>query len=353
MRIVGWGAPLEMRECPTPVPKGTEVLLRVEACGVCHSDVHIWDGRFDLGEGRSFAITERGVEPPFTLGHEPAGAVVAKGPDAGDVEIGRSYAVFPWIPCGGCETCAAGLPQVCDAPRGIGTRIDGAYSDHLLVPDAGCLVEHEGIPVERACTLACSGLTTYSALRKVVPESLTGEDTLLVIGAGGLGLAAACLAKALCKAQVVVADVDRGRLAKAQELGADAVVDTAEEGAEERLLGLTRRAGRAGTAANIDLVGLPGTMAFGLGALRKGGLHVHVGLFGGAHPLSLPPVSFRMMRIAGSYTGTLGEFRELVGLVRGGLELPVPLEPRPLEEAGQALEDLRDGKVTGRVVLKP
>lgn len=353
MQIVAWGMPLEMRERPTPDPRGAEVLLRVEACGVCHSDLHIREGHFDMGEGRRYPITDRGVRLPFTLGHEPVGTVVAKGPDAGDAEVGRSYAVHPWIDCGRCDPCVAGLTQACDAPRSLGTRVDGAYSDHLVVPDARYLVERGEIAPERACTLACSGLTTYSALRKVGPGSLTEADTLLVIGAGGLGLAATCLAKALCRAQVVVADLDDAKLEAARSLGADATVNAGEDGAAEAVTEIAARAGRAGTAANIDLVGSPRTMAFGLGALRKWGMHVHVGLYGGAHPLPLPTVSFRMQRIVGSYTGTLGEFRELVALVRDGLELPVPIGTRPLEEASRALDDLRDGKVRGRAVLVP
>ncbi len=271
------------------------------------------------------------------------------GPEAEGAEVGRSYVIYPWINCGTCQPCRAGMTQVCDRPQTIGTRVDGAYSDHVIVPDSRFLVAHDGIDPNLACTLACSGLTAYSALKKVGLESLTSRDSLLIVGAGGVGLTALCLAKALCDACIVIAEIDPAKREAALGLGADRVVDSRGETA----VGEAQAVGSDGIAAAIDFVGLPQTMMFGLAALRKGGLHVHVGLFGGAHSLSLPPLAFRMLRIAGSYVGTLTEFRELVALVQQGLDLPVPITPRPLEEAGAALQDLRDGKVLGRVVLKP
>ncbi|MFQ5971732.1 MAG: alcohol dehydrogenase catalytic domain-containing protein, partial [Alphaproteobacteria bacterium] len=102
-QVMEWGAPLEPREVPTPDPKGTEVLVRIAACGVCHSDLHIWDGYFDLGGGKRATMSDRGVHPPFTMGHEIVGEVAALGPEAGGVEVGARRVVFPWI---GCRACA-------------------------------------------------------------------------------------------------------------------------------------------------------------------------------------------------------------------------------------------------------
>jgi len=354
MQIINWGAPLELRTSETPVPKGEEILLRVDACGVCHSDLHIWDGFFDLGNDQKIAIEERGVQLPFTLGHEPAGTVVAKGDDASSfVEIGGRYAVYPWINCGECQPCQNRLTQICDAPKIIGTRVDGAYADHVLVPRAEFLVDYKGIEPELACILGCAGLTSYSALKKVELDSLDGRDSLLIIGSGGVGLTAISIAKSLCDARIIVADIDPSKRDAALQVGAAEVVDANEENALGEIQALAQSRGGNGVAASIDFVGLPQTMNFGLNALRKGGLHIHVGLFGGAHSLSLPPVAFRMLRIIGSYVGTLAEFQELISLVRNDLDLSIPISTRPLEEASGALEDLRQGKIVGRVVLKP
>lgn len=359
MQIIEWGAPLQMRERATPTPQGSEILVAIEACGVCHSDLHIHQGFFDLGNGNKFPISARGVHPPFTMGHEPVGRVVATGPKASPDVVGKSFVIYPWINCGRCDPCHNGLEQICDAPSVIGTRVDGAYSDYVIVPDEKFLVDYGLIDPHLACTLACSGLTVYSALKKIEPASLSAQDSLLIIGAGGLGLSALMIAKSLTKARIIVADIDQAKLDAAQNLGADAVfVSTCEDAAGQIQAfastenGSSKGLGR-GLAATLDFVGLPQTMSLGLGSLRKGGVHVHVGLFGGAYPLSLPPLSFMMLQIKGSYVGTLAEFRELVGLVKNGLKLPLPIDVRRLCDANEALSDLQDGKVIGRVVLRP
>ncbi len=352
MQITEWGKPLEMRATATPQPSGSEVLVKVEACGVCHSDIHIWEGFFDLGNGRKLPISDRGIKLPFTLGHEPAGRVVSVGPDADSSLVGKSYAIYPWFECGSCEACNNDLAQACDYPTTIGTRRDGAYSDHVIVPDAKYLIDYSGIDTDRACTLACSGLTAYSAFKKIEPDRLNGNDTVMIIGAGGVGLAALCIARELCEAKIVVADISSERREAALALGAEAVCNPAEDSAAARIAEHASAAG-SGIAASMDFVGLPRTMEFSAAALRKGGLHVQVGLFGGAYSMSLPMITFRMLRFAGSYVGSLEEFRELVAKVQSGLSLSFPLTTRPLDEAADALEELRSGQVVGRIVLKP
>jgi len=353
MQIVEWGKPLELRVAEAPEPKGGEILIHVEACGVCHSDLHIRQGFFDLGNGHKFPIEARGVYPPFTMGHEPAGTVVATGPNAANVEIGKSYVIYPYIECGNCEPCRNGLAHICDTPRIIGTRVHGAYSDYVMVPDAKYLIEHDGIESELACLLACSGLTSFSALKKLDLGRMTQDDTLLIIGAGGLGLMAVCLARALCKARIAVADTDPAKRRAALGLGAAAAIDNGNKDDVEGLRAFAKAHNGSGVAATVDFVGSSETMGLGLSVLRKGGRHIHVGLFGGAYSLSLPPLAFRMLRAEGSYVGSLDEMRELVRLVQGGLELPVPITTRRLEEAESALNDLQAGSVVGRIVLIP
>ena len=208
-QIVEWGEPLRMREYPTPEPRGAEVLVKVSACGVCHTDVHVWHGYFDLGDGERATIESRGVELPFTMGHEVIGEVVALGPDAAGVSVGDKRLVFPWIGCGACRACADDREVDCVSPSPLGTRRHGGYSDHIVVPHARYLVAYGDVPEMLACTYACSGLTVYSALRKVMP--LADGDTLLVVGAGGVGLNAVNVAPALTGARIVVADIDPGK----------------------------------------------------------------------------------------------------------------------------------------------
>ena len=352
MQIIEWGKPLELRCYETPTPSGDELLIKVESCGVCHSDLHIWEGFFDLGDGKKFPIKERGVKLPFTLGHEPVGTIIAKGNTANG-DVGKSYAIYPWINCGKCEPCINGLTQICDSPEIIGTRVNGAYSDHVIVPNSKYLVDYSGISPDLACTLGCSGLTTFSAIKKINPEKLKSSDSVLILGAGGLGLTALCILKEMCKANIIVSDIDDEKRSAAKNLGADHVIDPSTNNALENVISFGSEDNKTGIACSLDFVGLPQTMAFATTALRKGGHHIHVGLFGGSHSISLPPLAFRMLRISGSYVGTLEEFKELVTLVRNGLNLPIPISTRPLEDAASALSDLQTGKIVGRMVLKP
>jgi alcohol dehydrogenase, propanol-preferring len=348
MQVVDWGKPLELRELPTPQPKGREVLVRITACGVCHSDLHIWSGYFDLGGGEKLRMADRGVNPPFTMGHEPLGTVAALGPEAEGVELGQSYIVFPWIGCGNCAACRQNATeQLCNQPRVIGTRVPGGYADHVIVPDAKYLIDYEGVPEDLACTYACSGLTAYSALKKAGP--LTAADTLVTIGAGGVGLSAVHLAAAVTPAKLIVAEIDGTKRAAARQVGAHDTIDNSEPDAVKKALELTG----GGAAATIDFVGRPETAKFGLDILRRGGRQVQVGLYGDQLPLSLAPLAMTMKSLIGSYVGNLDEMHELMALVKAGKVPPIPIETRPLEAVNSAIQDLLAGKVLGRVVLKP
>lgn len=348
MQVVEWGQPLELREVPTPEPQGKEILVRITACGVCHSDLHIWAGYFDLGGGERIVMADRGVKPPFTMGHEPLGTVEALGPEAEGVEVGQSYIVYPWIGCGQCEACRSSSTELlCLKPRVIGTRVDGGYAEYVIVPDAKYLVDYTGVPEDLACTYACSGLTAYSALRKI--GELTDKDYLVTIGAGGVGLSAVHFASAVTPAKVITADVDGTKRAAARQVGADETVDNSDPDAVKKVVEMTG----GGAAATIDFVGRPETARFGIDVLRRGGRQVQVGLYGEALPVPLPFFPLRMMSMVGSYVGTLDEMHELMALVKAGRVPPIPIETRPLEAANSALEDLTAGKVLGRVVLKP
>jgi D-arabinose 1-dehydrogenase-like Zn-dependent alcohol dehydrogenase len=346
-QIVEWGRPVEGRSYPTPTPQGTEVLLKVHYCGVCHSDLHVLDGYFDLGGGKKFSIAERGVKLPMTLGHEPLGEVAALGPEARGVALGDRRLVYPWVGCGTCDWCLRGRNLLCGKPRTIGTRRDGAYSDYVMVPHPQWLFDFAGIKPDYACTLACSGLTAYSAVKK--HAAIAEDESVLVIGAGGVGLAGVGLARTVLKAKILVADTDPVKRAAARQAGAHETIDNAAEGALEKV----RQLSGGGVAGAIDFVGRPETARFGLEALRKAGKLVIVGLYGDELPVSLPLFPLAMRTIEGSYVGSLDEMRELLEIAKSGRQVPIPISVRPLHEAAQVLDELRAGKVLGRVVLRP
>jgi D-arabinose 1-dehydrogenase-like Zn-dependent alcohol dehydrogenase len=348
MQIIEWGKPLEARDYPDPEPAGEEVLLRVEAAGVCHSDVHIWDGYFDMGNGRQISLASRGVALPFTMGHEIAGEVVALGPRAAGVAAGDKVVAYPWIGCGECAVCRKGEELLCLNPRTLGARRAGGYATHVLVPHARYLLPYGGVPQALAATYACSGITALSALKKTRGH-VGADDHLAIIGAGGVGGSAVHIAPAVVAGKIVVADIDGAKRAHARQMGAVATVDNGAADAVKEVMAVTG----GGAAAAIDFVGSPQTMEFGVNILKKGGKLVMVGLFGGALPISTVLFPFKMMTIEGSYVGTLEDLRELIALAEAGKVPPIPIEPRPADAASAALADLKSGgRVRGRVVLR-
>lgn len=346
-QVTELGAALVPVVADNPQPQGTEVLLRVTACGVCHSDLHLWDGGFDLGGGKWLSLQERGMRLPLVLGHEPVGEVVALGAQATGVSLGETRLVFPWIGCGHCQRCAEGNDNDCVAMRTPGVFSPGGYADHIMVPHPRYLVDISGIPEVNACTLACAGVTAYSALTKVHP--LADDDKVVIIGAGGVGLTGIGLAKGYLEHELIVVDIDAAKLEAARRAGAAHVVNSADGGAAEKIRDLTG----GGAGAVVDFVGAPATATLGIEAARKGGKVIVVGLYGGEITLSLPLLPLRHLSVRGSYVGTLRQMHELVELVRGGKVAPVPVATRPLDQINQTLRDLRDGRIVGRVVVVP
>jgi alcohol dehydrogenase/propanol-preferring alcohol dehydrogenase len=344
-QVEAFGKPLAQVIRETPVPQGSEVIVRVGSCGVCHSDVHLHDGYFDLGGDVKLDMT-RTVQPPRTLGHEIAGTVVAVGPEAQGVKVGDRRVVFPWIGCGVCSLCAAGHEHLCNKPAALGIHRDGGFADHVVVPHAKYLLEYGSLAEEQACTYACSGLTAYSALKKAAP--LGAKDPLLIIGAGGVGLSGIRLARQLFETPPIVVELDKSKWDIAREAGSGELIDPTADGALKTLMKAT-----GGVAAASDFVGAAATFNFGFGALRKAGKLVCVGLFGGSTPVVPAMVSMKAVSVIGSCVGSLAEMQELMAIARSG-ELPnLPLTSQPLSTATDALADLRAGKIRGRAILVP
>jgi alcohol dehydrogenase/propanol-preferring alcohol dehydrogenase len=345
-QLESFGRPLSQVIRDTPQPQGSEVIVRVGSCGVCHSDVHLHDGYFDLGGDAKLDMT-RALQPPRTLGHEIAGTVLAVGPEATGVQVGDRRVVFPWIGCGSCSLCQAGNEHLCNSPRALGIHRDGGFADHVVVPHPRYLLDFGSLEEEQACTYACSGLTAYSALKKVAP--LGPRDPLLIIGAGGVGLSGIRLARQMFETPPIVVELDPAKWDIAREAGAGQVIDPKADGALKSLV----KATGGGVAAAIDFVGAAATFNFGFGALRKAGKLVCVGLFGGSTPIVPAMVSMKAVSVMGSYVGSLQEMQELMALARSGVLPGLPLTTTPLAQATQALEDLRAGRIRGRTILKP
>jgi alcohol dehydrogenase len=342
--LVAYGAPLCETIVEAPEPRGSEVLVRIERCGVCHSDLHVQDGYFRLGGDKQLDIT-KGRALPFTLGHEIAGVVDRVGPEAAGVRPGDKVAVYPWIGCGQCAACRHGEENNCAASRHLGVNLDGGFASHVLVSHPRYLIDYAPLSAAFAGALMCSGLTSYAALQRLVGRADRGP--VLLIGLGGVGSMGFALARALFGAAPLVADIDAGKRAAALAAGAAGAFDPADPGARKAVLA----ASPGGVYAVVDFVGSDSSLAFATGVLARGGKVVVTGLFGGGFSTAVAMFPIKAMTIEGTLTGTLAQAREVVALARSGKFAPIPIGERPMRDAQAALDDLRAGKVTGRVVL--
>ncbi len=344
--VVENGADLREMELPTPEPVGKQVLLEVTHCGVCHSDLHVWEGYYDLGGGKRMSLKDRGVVLPLAMGHEIVGRVAKLGPDAAGVAVGDVRIVYPWAGCGQCERCLAEEDNLCAQGRSIGIYQNGGYATHVLAMEPRHLVDPGVIDPALAATYACSGITVYSAIKKIMP--LPPDSPVVLVGAGGLGLNAIAVLRALDHQSIIAVDISEGKRAAAIAAGASQVVDGSGEGVTDRILA----AAGGPVRAVIDLVNGAATARYAFAALAKGGRLVQVGLFGGDFTVMLPVMAIRELTVGGSYVGNPKELRELVALAQTGKLQPMAISTMPMPEANAALMRLRDGKVTGRVVLR-
>lgn len=344
--VVENGADLQELEWPTPEPTGKQVLLEVTHCGVCHSDLHIWEGYYDIGGGKRMSLKDRGVVLPLAMGHEIVGRVVKLGPDATGVAVGDIRIVFPWVGCGTCDRCLAEEDNMCLTGRSLGVFQNGGYATHVLAMEPRHLVDPGNVDPALAATYACSGITVYRAIKKVMP--MPPDQPIVLIGAGGLGLNAIAVLRAMDHQNIIVVDISEAKRATALAEGASAVVDGSGEGVAERIIA----AAGGPVRAVIDLVNGTATARAAMGALTKGGRLVQVGLFGGDLTVMLPVMAMRELTVGGSYVGDPKELRELVALAQTGKLKPLPYATVPMNQANDALMRLRDGKVTGRLVLQ-
>lgn len=347
-RIVEVNEPLEVTQLETPKPKGSQVLIKVESSGVCHSDIHLWEGGYEGIGGQLLKTTDRGVKYPLTPGHEIAGIVDSLGEEAEGFTKNEKVLVYPWIGEGVCPACRIGQENLCDKPRSLGVYRDGGYAEYVLVPSYKYLLRiDDGMDTNASATLSCSALTAYGAVKNT---NLKPNDNVVIIGAGGLGLMAVQLAKAITGAKIIVTDLDDEKLRVAKKNGADNVINSKKEDPVKAVLELTDK---VGADAVIDFVNASKTVETDMQLLRRRARVVLVGLFGGELKLSLVTMPTRAYKLIGSYTGTLNDMVELVSLATRGVINPVVSDTYKLNQATEALSKLKDGKIIGRAVINP
>jgi alcohol dehydrogenase/propanol-preferring alcohol dehydrogenase len=341
------GKPLQEIDMPTPEPTGDEVLLEVTHAGVCHSDLHIWEGEYDLGTRGKLKMADRGLKLPLAMGHEIVGRVLKWGPGAKGqgLKKGQIRLVFPWVGCGQCARCKADEENLCAVkPRALGVYQNGGYATHVLATHWKHLVPIDGLDPALAATYACSGVTVYSAIRKLAP--IGKSDPIVIIGAGGLGLNAIAILKAMGHKRICAVDLDEKKLEAARAQGATETVLAGGDTAQHII-----QACGGPVLGIIDLVNGTKTAMAAFDALAKGGKLIQVGLFGGEMRVPLPFMPIKALTIQGSYVGSLKELKALVALAQKGKVPGIPITLEKQENANAALMRLRDGQVTGRTIL--
>jgi propanol-preferring alcohol dehydrogenase len=347
-RIVELNEPLQVQELQTPKPKGTQVLIKIQSSGVCHSDVHVWEGYYEGMEGQQLKTTDRGVKYPLTPGHEIAGIVDSLGEQAEGFSKNEKVLVYPWIGEGLCPACRIGEENLCDKPRSLGVYTDGGYADYVLVPSYNYLVKlGDDMDTDTSAPLSCAALTAYGAVKNA---NLKPNDNVVIVGTGGLGLMAIQLAKAVTGAKIIAMDLDDQKLGVAKKNGADITINSKKEDPVKATMELTDN---LGADAVIDFVNASKTVQTDMQFLRRRARLVLVGLFGGELKLSLVMMPTRAYRLIGSYTGTISDLIELVSLAKRGVIKPVVSNRFKLDQATEALTMLKDGKIVGRGVINP
>jgi propanol-preferring alcohol dehydrogenase len=292
-------------------------------------------------------VTDRGVKYPVTPGHEIVGTVEDIGNNVSGITKGDQVLVFPWIGCGECPACKVKNENLCDAPKSMGVFQDGGYSDYALIPSFKYLAKLDGVDPDAATSLACSGLTAYTAIKKANQNS---PEFLVIVGAGGLGLMGVQIAKAITKAKIICVDLDDQKLDIAKEMGAHYTINSKDSETSQKIMSICND---KGADSVVDFVNAPPTVKLGFAILRKRGNLVLVGLFGGSLELSLVTIPLKSLTIQGAYTGNYDDMVELLALARKGILNPVISKRYTLDDANTALEDLKARKILGRAVINP
>jgi alcohol dehydrogenase, propanol-preferring len=347
VRIVKLNEPLQVQELQTPTPKGTQVLVKIQSSGVCHIDLHVWEG-FEYIEGKPLKTTDRSVKYPLTPGHEIAGIVESLGEQAEGFTKNEKVLVYPWIGEGLCPACRIGEENLCDKPKALGIHIDGGYADHVLIPNYRYLVKiGDDMDTDTSVPLSCAGLAAYGAVKNA---GLKPDDNVVVVGSGELGVMAIQLAKAITGAKIIAMDQDDQKLDLAKKNGADITINSKKEVPLKAIMELTDK---LGADAVIDFVNASGTVKTDVEFLRRRGKLVLVGHPGGELKLSAVIMPRKAHRVIGSCNGTISDLIELVSQAKRGVVKPVVSNRFKLDQTAEALTMLSTGNIRGRGIINP
>lgn len=327
--------PLTIQEVDSPSPQAEEVLIEVEACGVCHSDLHVADG--------DWAPFAKIVKKPLILGHEIAGRIVEKGVAVRDLQVGDRVGV-PWLhwSCGDCEFCREGNENLCARQKITGVTVDGGYAEFVKAPASHALRIPDNLSSIEAAPLFCAGVTVYRALKQA---RISRGQRLAIFGIGGLGHVAVQIGSAL-GAEIAAVDISDEKLALAKSLGASQTFNPASTHAAEGL----RAIGRVHAALVTSAAKAAYDMAFD--CVRPSGTLLIVGLPSESICFSPILMAAREIRMQASAVGTRQDLREILAMAAEG-KVRCEAFPRPLAQVNEVIDELRRGRITGRAVLTP
>jgi propanol-preferring alcohol dehydrogenase len=330
--VEAFGKPLIVREWDVPMAGPGQIVIKTEACGVCHTDLHAANGDWPLKP-----------KPPFIPGHEGIGRVVAVGAGVTIVKEGDRVGV-PWLysACGHCEYCLSAWETVCGEAQFGGYTKNGGFAEYILADPNYVAHIPDGLTPQEAAPLICAGITTYKGIKEA---KVRPGEWMAISGVGGLGHLAVQYAKVM-GLKVCAIDIDKGKLDHAKRLGADLVINAKEEGAVEKLKKET------GGGAHGVLITAPSLPAFkqGVGMTRKRGTCVLVGLPPGEFPTPLFDVVASCITIRGSFVGTRQDMAEALAFAAEG-KVKADIELQPLSAINKVFERLEHGDVAARVVI--
>ena len=331
----GPGRPLEIATIARPEPGSGEVLVRVSACGLCHSDLHYLDHGVPTFK-----------TPPLVLGHEISGVVARIGAGVDAALLGTSVLLAPVTTCGACPACRTGRENICATGRMLGNSVDGGFAEFVTAPARDAFPIAPEVPLEEACVIADALTTAFHAVTR--RARIEAGETVVVYGCGGLGLSVVQVC-ALVGARVVAVDVDPRKLALAVEFGASAVIDARDGDPSKRV----RRETGGGADAAIEAIGLPKTQEQAVASLRAGGRLVLLGYASESMALPAGRVTYRELTVIGTLGCRPVDFPVVLGLVqRGKLRVaPLVTHRHTLDRVNDGLDALRRGDGVRHIVV--
>jgi 6-hydroxycyclohex-1-ene-1-carbonyl-CoA dehydrogenase len=334
--LVEPGKMLEWKEMPTPAPGPGEVLVKVAACGVCHTDLH---------------YIEHGVptfmSPPLILGHETSGTVAALGDEVSELKVGQRVLVPAVVTCGKCRLCRAGKENICESMIMFGNHVHGAYAEYVVAPAKDIFVLPEAIPLEEGAVIADAISTPYHAV--VNRGRVRAGDVVVIFGCGGVGINAVQVATA-CGAHVIAVDVAEQKLEWAKQFGAYATVNAA---GDDKVAKAIRKLTGGGADVVFEAIGKPETIQSAFDCVRPGGRLVVIGYTDLPVELSAAKIMFREMEVVGSLGCRLVDYPRIMQLCSEGKLKVRPLVTHrfPLAEIEQAFQVMKDGKSLRSIVI--